>query len=119
MVLGYLSSLILSYSTRLEILLVYCLLGGLYLYYVASKTEAGTMKRTVASIPILIGNMSVPFLFDPKKEVCTAMAICFLLAWLGTFKVHVLDAIISIVLLDAQSLTAWSSSLTCLNYCFL
>lgn len=87
MVVGYLSSLVLSYPTRLEILSVYCLLGGLYLYYVASNTEAGTMKRTFASIPILIGNISVPFLFDPEIEVCTAMAICFLLAWLGTFKV--------------------------------
>ena len=97
MMIGYMSSLVLLYSTRLEVLLVYCLLGGLYLYNVASNTEAGTTKRALATIPVLIGNVSVPFLFDPEKEVCTAMAICFLLAWLGTFKVRVIGAIMSFV----------------------
>ena len=85
---GWLSSILLSYTTRLELLLCYCILGGLYLYCVAKGTKAGTTQRTLASLPILFGNVFIPFIFDPEKEVCTAMAVCFLLTWLGTFKVR-------------------------------
>lgn len=85
---GWLSSLFLSFNTRLEILLFYCILGGSYLYYVASFIKPGTIQRMLASGPILLGNIFVPFIFDPVHEVCTAMSVVFLLTWLGTFKVR-------------------------------
>ena len=88
MVLDVLVTYLASYLLRIQIFLAYCVFISLYLRRVAKNTAPGSLARAALSAPIVLSNFAVPALFSRETEICTALAVCFLLSWLGNFKVR-------------------------------
>ncbi|CAL5220832.1 g2914 [Coccomyxa viridis] len=76
-----------SYLLRIQTFLAYCVFISLYLRRVANTTAPGSVARVAFSAPIVLSNFAAPALFSRDTEICTALAVCFLLSWLGNFKV--------------------------------
>ena len=87
MIVDTLVTYVASYSLRIQIFFAYCIFTSLYLRYVAKVTLPGSLARAALSAPIVLANLAAPALFSRDTEICTALAVCFLLPWLGNFKV--------------------------------
>lgn len=88
MVLDFLVTCLASYLLRIQIIVAYCVFISVYLRHVAKTTDPGSVARAALSAPIVLSNFAVPALFSRNTEICTALAVCFLLSWLGNFKVR-------------------------------
>ena len=87
MILAVLVRYLASYSLRLQLLVASCVVISLYLKYVAQHTSPGSVTRTALSIPVVLANLAAPALFSRNTEICTVLAICFIISWLANFKV--------------------------------
>ena len=87
MIVDTLVTYLASYSVRIQLFFAYCIFISLYLKYVAKVTLPGSLARAALSAPIVLANLAAPALFSRDTEICTALSVCFLLSWLGNFKV--------------------------------
>ena len=88
MILDTLVTYLASYLLRIQIFFAYCVFISLYIRHVARSTAPGSVARAALSAPVVLSNLAVPALFSRDTEICTALAVCFLLSWLGNFKVR-------------------------------
>ena len=80
----------LSHTDRLAAVLAYCTAVALYLHNAVKTWPPGSIKCTMACLPVLLSNLMVPWLFDREAELLTFVSICFLTVWLSQFKARLI-----------------------------
>ncbi len=74
-----------SLALRLLLVVLHCAAASAWLHAQAKRRPPGWPRLAVAA-PVVLMNMVVPLLIDPKAEICTAAAVSFELVWLSSFK---------------------------------
>ena len=72
-------------SNKLALVVLHCIASSAWLR-ACSNLKPGT-SRFVAALPVILCNVTLPVLFDPRTHIVTTAVMAFVLVWLSNFKV--------------------------------